>query len=131
MSTIDRPPAGCDGLSGLERTFRDRVLAPALARRVIADGWHRSFRFRIGGPLWYTPAFAIRPGSSDPALVLVDVRRFLADDPDRDVEAAAIIYPFFRWVVAYPDRGDRWAVHQVTPRGIGVNPIEVPWIQGG
>jgi len=130
-----RPPAAdrpADGMNRTERRFAE-VLAGARARGQLVAYWREPIKLRLAGRTSYTPDFGVwmhHHGAIGPTLALVEIKGFLRDDAAVKIKVAASLYPCFRFLLCYRGRAG-WRTHEVTDRGIGVNPIEVPWIQGG
>jgi hypothetical protein len=126
-AAADRP---ADGLNRLERSFRDAVLEPARASGDLVAYWREPLKFRLGGATFYTPDYAaVEP---DGRLVLIEVKGgWFRDDARVKTKVAASLYPQFRWLLVFREGRGGWRVLEVGPRGIGRDPIIVPWINGG
>lgn len=119
---------GADQLNRTERRYRDEVLAPAMASGKLRQYYMPCpVKVRIG-PSWrcgFEPDALVIYG--DGVLELVDVkagmrtrrtdgsaghRPLSQDDAAAKIQAAARLYPWARWVVAYPvprAQGGGWA----------------------
>lgn len=122
-----------DGMTKLERRFRDDVLMPALGSRHIAGFWREPMSLRLGGRCFYRSDFLVAEWSGDhglpPRLTMIETKGYMREDACVKLKVAAGMFYIFRWLlVTRPAKA--WEVHEVTGAGIGRNPIRVPWING-
>jgi hypothetical protein len=117
-------------MNGLERSFWRGVLEPARARGEVLACWREPLKFRLGGRVFWTPDFAaIEP---DGRLVLIETKGgWFRDHAKVKTKVAAALYPQFRWLLVFREGRGGWRVLEVTGRGIGREPIVVPWIIRG
>lgn len=132
----DTPPSSAtetDDWTKLERRFRDDVLIPALASpaRHITGWWREPIKLRLGGHTFYTPDFLVAEWTGDhglpPQLVFVEVKGYMREDASVKLKVAAGMFPMFYWLLVKRP-GKWWDVREVTDKGIGTDPIRVPWI---
>jgi hypothetical protein len=65
-----------------------------------------------------------------PRLVCIEVKGgWFRDDAKVKVKVAAEMFPCFQWLLVFREKYHDWDVREVTSRGIGREPIRVPWIQ--
>ncbi len=115
-----------DGMNKTERSF-----AETLNQHMdeILVWYFGSFKLRLAGATWYTPDFYVNLYSHRPTLV--EVKGFFRDDAAVKLKVAAETYPCFRWLLVRREGRHGWNVREITRTGIGVHPIQVPWITGG
>lgn len=130
-------PAGkapADGMSMLERRFRDDVLEPAYVRGSIARWQREPVKLRLAGRTYYSPDFLVTERAGEhgiPArLVFVETKGYMRDDASVKLKVAAATYPQFGWLLVTRDKWG-WHVRRVDGSGIGRDDVHVPWIYGG
>lgn len=124
---------GSDGMSKLERRFRDTVLEPAYVRHDIGNYWREPAKLRLAGRTYYTPDFMVidRPGEHGipPRFVMCEVKGFMRDDAAVKLKVAAAAYPCFGWLLITRDKWG-WHARAVTSSGISREESVVSWING-
>jgi hypothetical protein len=114
-------------LNRTERAFWHDVRLSPLIRQIARE----PVTFRLAGRTRYTPDFGIWPEpASDWRFTLVEVKGFMRDDAAVKIKVAADLFPQFRWLLVYREKGGGWRVHNVDRNGIGRKPIVVSWING-
>lgn len=121
------PDAPGDGMNRTERAFYDHVRPSSLVRQIERE----PVTFRLAGRTKFTPDFGVWPEpASDWRFTLVEVKGFMRDDAAVKIKVAADLFPQFRWLLVYREKGGDWRVHEVTRSGIARRPIIIPWING-
>jgi hypothetical protein len=124
-----------DGLNKLSRRFRDRVLEPAWVRGDLSDYKPEAVNLRLAGRTWYRPDWIVTERCHEhglqPRITLVELKGFMRDDAAVKLKVAATTYPMYQWLLIKWDRKAGWDVRIVDRRGIGREPILIPWINGG
>jgi hypothetical protein len=125
-----KPPSQAprDGMNKTERAFAADVLDAACARHEIARWWREPVKLRLAGRTFYTPDFLVM--MPDDRLVFGETKGRMREDAAVKIKVATELYPCFGWLLVYREGRHGWRVHRVTAAGIGIDPIEVPWIHG-
>jgi hypothetical protein len=121
--------ANNDGMNKTERAF-----AEMLGNSVHVARWMREpIKVRLAGRTWYTPDFGVwpDPGIQEYKFTLVEVKGFMRDDAAVKIKVAASLYPEWRWLLVRRAGRHGWLGREVTSRGIGTVPVQIPWILGG
>lgn len=122
-----------DGMSKLERAFRDEVLEPAWVRRAIREYRREAVKLRLAGRTWYAPDFSVELHQGEqgtpPMIVMVELKGFMRDDAAVKLKVAADLYREYSWMLVTREKR-RWIVRDVTSSGIGVVERQVRWIHG-
>jgi hypothetical protein len=126
-----KPADGYD--SKLERDFAE-CLKRAEREQWIKRWWHHPWRFRLAPKCYYQVDAMVEPFYPDdyllPRLVCIEVKGgWFRDDAKVKVKVAAEMFPCFQWLLVFREKYHDWDVREVTSRGIGREPIRVPWIQ--
>jgi hypothetical protein len=117
--------------SKLERDFAD-VLVIAKSRTLITEWWHHPFRFRLAPTCYFQPDFLVDTQANEwhEPLTLIEVKGgWFRDDAKVKAKVAAELFPCFRWLIVYREKQHGWDVREVDHRGIGREPVRIPWIQ--
>lgn len=122
-----------DGMNKLERAFRDRVLEPAYVAHRIARYWREPVKLRLAGRTYFAPDFLVELPSGEhglaPRLIFVETKGWMRDDAAVKLKVAAADYPCFGWLLVTRPRRNQWEARPVTSRGIGRDPVSVPWME--
>lgn len=127
------PPHGSikpdDGMNKTERDFSEMLKAGWNATQIAQ--WNREpITFRLAGRTRYTPDFLVWPDARnwDTRFTFVEVKGWLREDAAIKIKVVADLFPCFRWLLVYREGRHGWKVFEVTRKGIGTQPIQVPWI---
>jgi hypothetical protein len=117
-----------DGMNKTELAF-----AQALGRNILVEPYHEWARepvkVRLAGRTWYTPDFGVWFPYGPEPFTLIEVKGFMRDDAAVKLKVAAAKYPAWRWLLVFRDGQHGWDIREVTSRGIGREPVRIPWIQ--
>lgn len=118
-----------DGMNKTERAFSE-TLEQSRQSTLIARWDREPLTFRLAGKTRYTPDFLVWPDARnwDTRFTFVEVKGFMRDDAAVKLKVAAEMFTCFRWLLVRRAGRHGWETREVTRRGIGTTPIQVPWI---